>query len=224
LNDISIFLSVLAKATTFKASLVPWPGENRSSPEDDLTINTGPESCLEYMYGITPTIAAAIQGTCRLAEYVSWYEADTASIPESLLEACEALGDRLLSWSLDLEEVTTIPSNDAEMKSIFDHHAKAWHSAAVIYYCRRIQNCLIKGLAATENLHGQCELKTGVTDKMSSLTPQNLCILASLLLSVDGLQEPKAQVARAAHTLSVCKRHLTHELLPLLLSTLHHHN
>jgi hypothetical protein len=36
-------------------------------------------------------------------------------------------------------------------------------------------------------------------------------------LSVDGLQEPKAQVARAAHTLSVCKRHLAHELLPLLI-------
>jgi hypothetical protein len=34
-------------------------------------------------------------------------------------------------------------------------------------------------------------------------------------VSVDGLQEPKAQVVRAAHTLSVCKRHLAHELLPL---------
>jgi hypothetical protein len=44
------------------------------------------------------------------------------------------------------------------------------------------------------------------------------------LVSVDGLQEPKAQVARAVHTLSVCKRHLAHELLPLLISTLHHHN
>jgi hypothetical protein len=34
-------------------------------------------------------------------------------------------------------------------------------------------------------------------------------------MSVDDLQEPKAQVARAAHTLSVCKRHLTHKLLSL---------
>jgi hypothetical protein len=39
----------------------------------------------------------------------------------------------------------------------------------------------------------------------------------SYKLSVDGLQEPKAQVAGAAHTLSVCKRHLAHELLPLLI-------
>jgi hypothetical protein len=44
------------------------------------------------------------------------------------------------------------------------------------------------------------------------------------LVSVDGLQEPKAQVAGAAHTLSVCKRHLAHKLLPLQHSTLHHHN
>jgi hypothetical protein len=43
-------------------------------------------------------------------------------------------------------------------------------------------------------------------------------------LSVDGLQEPKAQAAGAAHTLSVCKRHLAHELLPLLHSILQHHN
>jgi hypothetical protein len=43
-------------------------------------------------------------------------------------------------------------------------------------------------------------------------------------MSVDGLQEPKAQVAGAVHTLSVCKRHLAHELLPLHLSTLHHNN
>jgi NAD(P)-dependent dehydrogenase (short-subunit alcohol dehydrogenase family) len=44
-----------------------------------------------------------------------------------------------------------------------------------------------------------------------------------LVVSVDDLQRPKAQVARAAHTLSVSKRHLAHELLPLLHSILHHH-
>jgi hypothetical protein len=40
---------------------------------------------------------------------------------------------------------------------------------------------IVKKLAATENLHGQCELGTGVTDRMSFLIPQNLCILALLL-------------------------------------------
>jgi hypothetical protein len=40
---------------------------------------------------------------------------------------------------------------------------------------------IIKELAATKNLYGQCELGTGVTDKISSLTPQNLYILALLL-------------------------------------------
>jgi hypothetical protein len=35
------------------------------------------------------------------------------------------------------------------------------------------------------------------------------------ILSVDDLQEPKAQVARAAHTLNVCKRHLAQEFLSL---------
>jgi hypothetical protein len=42
--------------------------------------------------------------------------------------------------------------------------------------------------------------------------PQNTpLVLQESLLSVDDLQEPKEQVARAAHTLNVCKRHLAHE-------------
>jgi hypothetical protein len=46
--------------------------------------------------------------------------------------------------------------------------------------------------------------------------------LREIILSVGGLREPKAQVARAAHTLSVCKRRLAHKLLSLQQSTLHH--
>jgi hypothetical protein len=36
-------------------------------------------------------------------------------------------------------------------------------------------------------------------------------------VSADGLQEPKAQLARAAHILSVCKQHLAHKLLFFLI-------
>jgi NAD(P)-dependent dehydrogenase (short-subunit alcohol dehydrogenase family) len=49
-------------------------------------------------------------------------------------------------------------------------------------------------------------------------------VQGELKVSVDDLQELKAQVAGAAHTLSVCKRHLAHKLLSLQQSTLHHHN
>jgi hypothetical protein len=45
-----------------------------------------------------------------------------------------------------------------------------------------------------------------------------------LPVSVDDSQEPKAQVARAVHTLNVCKRHLAHEFLLFEIHTLHHHN
>jgi hypothetical protein len=66
----------------------------------------------------------------------------------------------------------------------------------------------------------------GVTGDLTIRAPRGKNGAGSWLrkVSVDGLQKPKAQVARAAHTLSVCKRHLAHELLPLHHSTLHHHN
>jgi hypothetical protein len=71
----------------------------------------------------------------------------------------------------------------------------------------------------------------GIQDKIGYFTLDNaennittMEVIDGELVSVDDLQEPKAQVAGAAHTLSVCKRHLAHKLLPLQQSTLHHHN
>lgn len=104
---------------------------------DNLTIQSG--TCYEYMYGITPNIAAAIQETCRLAELVARFGHDNNLIPETLLEACEALGDRLLRWEFDSETVTSIPAGCGVMSTVFEHQVKAWHCAALMYYYRRIQ-------------------------------------------------------------------------------------
>ncbi|KAL2701581.1 hypothetical protein AAEP93_005879 [Penicillium crustosum] len=139
LNEISAFLALMARTVSFEATLSPWPGiEADISHTEDMTIQSS--SCYEYMYGITSAIAAMIQETCRLGEFVAQFERQKQPIPDDLLQACETLGDTLLSWSLENERISSIVTSDDLMMTLFNHQAKAWHYAALIYYYRRIQH------------------------------------------------------------------------------------
>lgn len=134
-------MALLARTTSFPNSSGSSPldelGYVETQPDDDLV---RPSNFCEFIYGITPSIAAAIQETCRLAEWLAQFEGQLeSSIPDDLLEACEALGDKLLSWTLESEPVVSIAADDKLMLTIFNHHANAWHRAALIYYHRRIQ-------------------------------------------------------------------------------------
>ncbi|KAH7142818.1 fungal-specific transcription factor domain-containing protein [Dactylonectria estremocensis] len=135
LNSISAFLAILARTTSFQSA--QSPGYTNPTPDDSLVQSS---NCYEHIYGITPSIAAAIQETCRLAQLLKQYNGQPQdSVPGHILEACEALGDRLLSWRLTSESITSISPNDNLMFSIFTLQANAWHRAALIYYYRRIQ-------------------------------------------------------------------------------------
>ncbi|KAH6983827.1 fungal-specific transcription factor domain-containing protein, partial [Ilyonectria destructans] len=135
LNSISAFLAILARTTSFQSARSP--GHTNLTSDNSLVQSS---NCYEHIYGITPTIAAAIQETCRLAQLLMQYNGQPQdSVPDHILEACEALGDRLLSWRLSSERIMSIPPNDNLMFSIFTLQANAWHRAALIYYYRRIQ-------------------------------------------------------------------------------------
>ncbi|KAH6981539.1 fungal-specific transcription factor domain-containing protein [Ilyonectria sp. MPI-CAGE-AT-0026] len=135
LNAISAFLTILARTTSFQSA----PSSAHINPASDSSLIQS-SNCYEYIYGITTSIAAAIQETCRLSELLTQYNGlPQGSIPDHLLQACEALGDRLLSWRLISESVMSIPANDDSMLRIFTQQANAWHRAALIYYYRRIQ-------------------------------------------------------------------------------------
>ncbi|CAI0645171.1 unnamed protein product, partial [Colletotrichum noveboracense] len=141
LNEISDFLCLLARTMTFSSSPRPW-SIGLAEDGDEPAASQHPSSCCYgYMYGITPQIAAELQETCRLAEYLIWYERSHEPIPDSLLEACEALGDRLCSWTLERDGAHEAICQDEDGLEIFRHHANAWHLATIIYYHRRIQKC-----------------------------------------------------------------------------------
>ncbi|EQB43405.1 hypothetical protein CGLO_17943 [Colletotrichum gloeosporioides Cg-14] len=141
LNEISDFLCLLARTMTFSSSPGPWSTNPAEDVDQFAASQRSSNCCYGYMYGITPLIAAELKETCRLAEYLTWYERSREPIPDSLLEACEALGDRLCSWNLKRDGAHEAISQDQDGLEIFRHHANAWHLATVIYYHRRIQKC-----------------------------------------------------------------------------------
>ncbi|OBT63559.1 hypothetical protein VE03_07048 [Pseudogymnoascus sp. 23342-1-I1] len=135
LNSICNILSLLARTTSHEIQPHPWP-ENKPFP---IPTFESSQRCVEYMYGITPRIANALQETCQLAEYLAFYDEEDA--PSKLLTACEEVGDELAMWTIDTETFISIDPKETAMIEIVQCQARAWHAAVLIYYYRTIQKC-----------------------------------------------------------------------------------
>jgi arginine metabolism regulation protein II len=161
LNEISAFLILLARTLSFLTPPPLWIGndDDISYTEDTLAEAVPSGRCYIYMYGITPNIAAAIQETCRLSERLAQLNSNQKQNAGLILfDECEALGDRLLSWSFDSENAASTLAGDETMSKIFENYAKAWHCAALIYYYDRIQHYNVENLAeqaeyVTKHMH-----------------------------------------------------------------------
>ncbi|KAF4991500.1 hypothetical protein FGRMN_7774, partial [Fusarium graminum] len=165
LNAFSAFLAILSRTMSFTASSLSWNDSNKqATAEEDLNIQLS--TCYEYVYGIKPSIAVAINRTCRLAEHlVRIREEGDEQMPDAFLVDCEDLGDMLESWRLEEESPTSISSDDDFGVLIFTHQAKAWHSAALIYYYTRIQGSQPKDLvqeinAVAEHMYATEDIKS----------------------------------------------------------------
>ncbi|KAF6814494.1 hypothetical protein CSOJ01_04045 [Colletotrichum sojae] len=164
LNEISDFLCLLARTVSFSTLQGPWLSENDDDLDEPIAPLPQSDCCFGYMFGITPEVAAYLRETCRLAEYLSWYEQSGERIPDGLLEACENLGDRLCGWSFETEGGDREIPDGGDAREIFMHHSNAWHLAAVVYYHRRIQKCHSEGhdqiiARIAEYMHGVEDIK-----------------------------------------------------------------
>lgn len=182
LHEISAFLILLARTLSFQSNPSPWAGNDGDISFSDIGLAEAMPAgrCYMYMYGITPNIAAAIQETCRLAECLAQLDVNQKQDAElGLFEECEALGNRLLSWSLESENARSALAGDETMSDIFEHYAQAWHGAALIYYYHRIQHYNAQDLAeqaedvtthmhAIENIKAMSRCET--TSKMAPIT------------------------------------------------------
>ncbi|UPK95338.1 hypothetical protein LCI18_006273 [Fusarium solani-melongenae] len=140
LNEIGAFLALLARTLIFQTSTSPWPSCDAQSTAEDSTIIERSGS-YEYLYGVTPDIAMLIYQTCQLAEHLARFHEKGEFMPDDFLEKCEQVGNRLQAWRFNSEKISSIPRGDELRFTILTHQAKAWHSAALIYYYTRIQDC-----------------------------------------------------------------------------------
>ncbi|OQE19677.1 hypothetical protein PENFLA_c018G04368 [Penicillium flavigenum] len=140
LNNICKMLHLFGQTTLPHRTPKPWPGYDYVPRGADFY---SLEPSIEFLYGITISIAGAIFRIYRLSQYVAYYRSQGQEYPETLLEACETLADDLGSYTITSELFSTIDSSEAEayMVDIARAQAKAFHNAALIYYYRSIQEC-----------------------------------------------------------------------------------
>ncbi|CAG8106900.1 unnamed protein product [Penicillium nalgiovense] len=140
LNNICKMLHLFGQTTLPHRTPKPWPGYDYVPRGADFY---SLEPSIEFLYGITISIAGAIFRIYRLSQYVACYKSQDQEYPETLLQACETLADDLGSYTITSELFSTIDSSEAEayMVDIARAQAKAFHNAALIYYYRSIQQC-----------------------------------------------------------------------------------
>ncbi|XEV04664.1 hypothetical protein FSHL1_009951 [Fusarium sambucinum] len=178
LNQFGAFLALISRTMLFKPSSLPWHDSNeQATAAEDEAIQSS--ACYEYIYGIKPSIAVAINRACRLAEHLLRVrEEGEQQMPDTLLEGCEELGDMLESWRLEEESLTPISSDDDLGVLIFTHQAKAWHAAALIYYYTRIQGAQPTDLmqevtSVAEHMYAMEDIKSrlGVSTQGTPMAP-----------------------------------------------------
>lgn len=144
LNNICKMLHLFAQTTLPILTPKPWPGYDHVPRGADFY---SLEPSIEFLYGITTSIAGAIFKIYRLSQYVAYYRDQSPrpeqEFPASLLQACEELADALGSYTITTESFSSMSPTEAEghMVDIARAQAKAFHNAALIYYYRSIQQC-----------------------------------------------------------------------------------
>ncbi|KAJ9625186.1 hypothetical protein H2204_010573 [Knufia peltigerae] len=136
LNSISTMLHLFAQTALPQVNAEPWPG---ALPATDGIRVADLDPSVEFVYGITTSLAKCVLKTYRLRQFINYYK--DQEYPPSLLQACETLGDELSAWAITAEQFATIEGPQDSMVKVARAHARAFHYAAIIYYYRSIQRC-----------------------------------------------------------------------------------
>lgn len=144
LNTICTMLHLFAQTALLAPEPKPWTGSCSETTGANLEILS---PGIEYIYGISKTTANALLKIYKLSQCLAYHK--EIGYPESLMQACEDLGDELCSWSVATEEFAAIGRDQVSMLKVARAQAKAFHHAALIYYYRSIQKC------SREELHSE---------------------------------------------------------------------
>lgn len=129
-------LRLFAQTAQSASDPIPWTSDK--SWFEPRTCDYS-NSSIEYLYGITTAIARSIDKIYVAAQHISYYKGKT--YPRHLMEACEALGDELHSWTIGSESFSTVNPEEKHILRVAHTQAKAFHFASLIYYYRSVQSC-----------------------------------------------------------------------------------
>ncbi|KAF9891690.1 hypothetical protein FE257_003702 [Aspergillus nanangensis] len=146
LNSICRMLLLFAQTTVAQPKPKRWSESDTWPNEIDFYFL---EPSVEFLYGITPSIAKAIFRIHQLTQHLTYYT--DKEYPSGLIDACETLGDELSSWSIASEKFSTMDSKKGNMLRIAHCQAKAFYYAARIYYYRSVQKCSRECLSLEQN-------------------------------------------------------------------------
>ncbi|RQM05818.1 hypothetical protein DH86_00002129, partial [Scytalidium sp. 3C] len=124
LNSICRMLRLFAQTALFQPEPKPWPTSGYVINDDDLD---SLEPSIEFIYGITPSIARAILKIYRLTQHIAYYP--DREYPQALLQSCEKAGDELSSWKISSEPFSTIDLRQEPMLAIARAQARAFYHA-----------------------------------------------------------------------------------------------
>ncbi|KIW17587.1 hypothetical protein PV08_04782 [Exophiala spinifera] len=141
LDSICTMLNLFARTALYNSDPKPWApgiaaGILGESNFNDLHSN------IEFLYGITPSIARAIFKITELSNSLAYYRHTSQDVPQSLLAECERVGDELAFWTVESEPLSSIEEQTtSSMQAIAHAQVSAFYNATLIYYFRSIQDC-----------------------------------------------------------------------------------
>jgi arginine metabolism regulation protein II len=138
LVTISSFLTVLSATTSIDLLPMPWPTKNAFSHSRSNIFNDG--WGLEITYGITATLANYLQQITTLSQHISYFISQSLPIYPTLLSACHDFSKTLSSWSIESENLSSLPAANCNI-FLAKSHILAFAQSLQIYFHTRVLPC-----------------------------------------------------------------------------------
>ncbi|OBT45078.1 hypothetical protein VE00_05177 [Pseudogymnoascus sp. WSF 3629] len=138
LVTISSFLTVLSDTTSVDLLPIPWSTRN-GFPNPGSNMFT--DGCdLEVTYGITATLANYLHQVTILSQNISYFISQNLPIHPTLLSACHEFSKTISSWSIDQENLSSLPAANCNV-SLGKIHILAFAQSLQIYFHTRVLPC-----------------------------------------------------------------------------------
>lgn len=125
--------STLSRSTDCNQPPLPWSSHSLDSEPSHESIDT---QCLQHTYGVTHTLLRFINDITKLSQHALYYSLRGLSLPEGLQRARVILGERVLLWNVEHEEIVLFDESEAAILTAqtMRLHILAFAYAVQVYY------------------------------------------------------------------------------------------